>query len=204
MNGQRADSATASHRAEGDGRTTSPDASPRTLRSLLMHLAVPVALLVAALVLPSFMLTTTRPFRGAGLGPAAWPQFMLALVAICSLLWAGRAFIGWRRGGLEAESGEIAPSETYDYPKALMGLVLIVAYGWSLSTIGFPIATALFIVIWCVLGGVRNPLAVVPISMVGTVTLLWVFMGLALMPLSRGRGVFDTISIAVLRALGIY
>jgi hypothetical protein len=29
-------------------------------------------------------------------------------------------------------------------------------------------------------------------------------MGLALMPLSRGTGVFDGISVAILRALGIY
>jgi putative tricarboxylic transport membrane protein len=81
---------------------------------------------------------------------------------------------------------------------------MILAYGLLLPVIGFPVATTAFIALWCILGGVRHPLAVVPLSLVGTVVLLWVFMGLALMPLSRGQGLFDRISIAILQLLGIY
>jgi putative tricarboxylic transport membrane protein len=94
--------------------------------------------------------------------------------------------------------------ETYSHRKALIGLVLIVAYGWLLPVTGFPLATAAFIALWCILGGVRHPLAVVPLSLVGTVVLLWIFMGLALMPLSRGQGVFDQVSVTILQLLRIY
>lgn len=169
---------------------------------LVVHLAAPLALLVAALVLPHFMLATTRPFRGVGPGPAAWPQFVLWLVAACCAIWAAQVLIAWRRGQPGPTGGGSA--EAYSYPKALGGLALILAYGWSLPWIGFPLATALFLAIWCILGGIRNPFALIPISVVGTGILLWVFMGLAFMPLSRGEGVFDTISIALLRALGIF
>jgi putative tricarboxylic transport membrane protein len=177
--------------------------SRRSWRALALHLALPLALLAAALILPAFMLA--RPFRGPGLGPTVWPQFALALVGVCCLLWALQTAIAWHRGRLEAApEARASLTEAYSYPKALSGLVLILTYGWSLPLIGFPIATTLFIALWCMLGGIRNPLAVVPISVIGTIVLLWVFMGLALMPLSRGRGVFDAISVAILRALGIY
>ena len=47
-------------------------------------------------------------------------------------------------------------------------------------------------------------LPIVPVSVLGTAVLLWVFMGLALMPLDRGEGAFGRFSLAVLRGLGIY
>jgi putative tricarboxylic transport membrane protein len=176
----------------------------RRWRTLALHAGPPVLLVFAALVLPAFMLNTSRPFRGSGLGPAAWPHFMLWLVAACAALWALQSTLAWRRGALDAPAPPADEAERYSYGKAAAGLVLILVYGWSLPWIGFPLATASFIAIWCVLGGLRNPIAVVPVSVLGTITFLWVFMGLALMPLSRGTGVFDGISIAILRALGIY
>ncbi|MGF1631530.1 MAG: tripartite tricarboxylate transporter TctB family protein [Kiloniellaceae bacterium] len=180
-----------------------PDKSGRQgWAALALHLIAPASFLVAALVLPAFMLNTTRPFRGPGLGPAAWPQVMLALVAVCAAIWLVQEFLARRRA--RAAPVAAAPGEVYSYAKAVTGLVMILAYGWLLPVIGFPITTATFIALWCVLGGVRNPVAVVPLSLVGTGVLLWVFMGLALMPLSRGQGIFDRISIAVLQMLGIY
>ena len=173
--------------------------------SLVLHLIAPASFFVAALVLPAFMLNTTRPFRGSGLGPAAWPQVMLALIAVCAAIWLVQELLALRRGRQAPGAAEAAPpGEVYSYAKALTGLAMIVAYGWLLPVIGFPIATASFIALWCVLGGVRKPVAVVPLSLVGTGVLLWVFMGLALMPLSRGQGIFDRISIAMLQLLGIY
>jgi putative tricarboxylic transport membrane protein len=183
---------------------SAPPGKRRSWRTLAIYLAPPVVLLIAALVLPSFLLSTSRPFRGAGFGPAAWPQFMLALVAICCVIWAFQTAIAWWRGRLGPSAAATPAAEPYSYFKALSGLLLILAYGWSLPLIGFPVATALFVALWCILGGIRNPFVVLPISLIGTAVLLWVFMGLALMPLSRGRGIFDGISIAVLRALGIY
>lgn len=173
--------------------------------ALALRLAAPLGFLVAALVLPAFMLESTRPLRGVGLGPAAWPQVMLALIAVCAVLWLVQELLAWRRGRAAPAAAEPATAgEVYSYPKALMGLVMILAYGWLLPVIGFPVATALFIALWCLFGGVRHPLAVALLSLLGTVALLWVFMGLALMPLSRGQGVFDRISIAILQLLGIY
>lgn len=195
----------AGHPAE-DPREAVPDGvRGQGTAALALRLAAPAGFLVAALVLPGFMLESTRPPRGVGLGPAAWPQTMLALIAFAAAIWLVQEFLAWRRGrSLAAAPAVAAPGEVYSYAKAAAGLVMIVAYGWLLPVIGFPLATAAFIALWCFLGGLRHPLVVVPLSLVGTIVLLWIFMGLALMPLSRGQGVFDNISIAILQVLGIY
>jgi putative tricarboxylic transport membrane protein len=181
-----------------------PAAGGHSAVALALRLAAPAGFLVAALVLPAFMLKTTRPLRGVGLGPAAWPRVMLALIAVCALIWLVQELLAWRRGRAAPAAEPATAAEVYSYPKALIGLVMILAYGWLLPIAGFPITTAVFIALWCLLGGVRHPLAVVALSLLGTGVLLWVFMGLALMPLSRGLGVFDRISIAILQLLGIY
>src|SRR5690606_41508601 len=122
----------------------------------------------------------------------------------CAGVWLARELVAWR-GGRPTPTAAAAPAdESYSYTKAAAGLAMIVAYGSLLPVIGFSLATAGFIALWCILGGLRRPLVVVPLALVGTAALLWVFMGVALMPLSRGQGVFDDISIAILQLLGIY
>lgn len=188
-------------------------------RSLALRLVTPALFLAAALCLPSAMLQSDEPFSGAGLGPAAWPRTMLILIAFFAVIWLAQEFLAWRRGRARPDSGPVPPleqlagpappldvedEEHYSTRKAMLGLALIVAYGWALPIIGFPIATAAFMAIWCVLGGVRRALVVLPVSLLGAVVLLWVFMGAAKMPFPRGRGVFDETSVALLQLLGIY
>lgn len=195
-------------RLGGASRTDEP-AEPtrrRNWRAAAPHLVAPALVLVAALVLPFFMLEGAREMRGTGPGPAAWPGTMLALTAFCAALWLIQELVAWRRGRpAPVEAPEAAgEDEAYVYTKAVIGLVLITAYGWLLPITGFALTTALFMALWCILGGVRNPLVVVPVSLIGTAALLWMFMGLAVMPLPRGVSAFDQISIALLQALGIY
>lgn len=192
--------------SEGASRNQEPPAAT-VRRTPGLRLVAPVLILAAALLLPSFMMRADRPFRGDGPGPAAWPNVMLALLAALAAIWLAQELWAWRRErGIGSEPALLSADEeeVYSYPKAASGLLLILAFGWLLPVVGFPVAAAVFIVLWCVLGGVRNPLVVVPVSLVGTVALLWLFMGAALMPLPRGRGGFDQFSVALLQALGIY
>lgn len=173
--------------------------------ALARRLATPFGFLVAALVLPFFMLDGARPPRGVGLGPAAWPQAILALIAAGAAIWLLQEWLAWHRGRAALTAAAAEPAgETYSYAKAAAGLVMILAYGALLPVVGFPLATAVFIALWCFLGGLRRLVFVVPLALLGTVALLWVFMGVALMPLSRGQGMFDQMSIAILQLLGIY
>lgn len=176
--------------------------TPGMIRLLLM--ALPVGVFLMALILPGYMFETDQKPTDIGLGPAAWPRAMLLALAIFSALWIAQDIWVLGRAGrtpllrIPKEDGH------YHFGKALVGLVMIVLYGWLLSVLGFAISTAVFIATWCVFGGLRKISVVLPVSVIGTIALLWLFMGLALMPLPRGVGIFGEFSIWLLRAVGIY
>lgn len=165
---------------------------------------VPLGLFVTALVLPGHMFQSDQTARTIGLGPAAWPRTMLLGMAFFSALWIARDL--WVLGAAHRPPTLRMPVDEgeYQFGKAIVGLVLIVAYGWLLPLLGFAVSTAVFIAVWCLFGGLRKLRIVVPVTLIGTIALLWLFMGLALMPLPRGAGVFDGFSIWLLRTTGIY
>ena len=194
--------------AEAPGTTSVPDeGSAAHRRSGLGHFlpaAIAAGLLIATLVLPAHILKPgTRPVPG-GLGPEAWPLGIIGLLAALAVLWSAReiwALLGsGRRSLLTATEDDSGSSSA----RAIVGRVLSVLYGALIPVTGFALTTAVFIALWCRFGGLVSPLAIAGVSLLGTAALLWVFMGLALMPLSRGVGVFDDLSIALLRLLGIY
>lgn len=170
-----------------------------------LPLALPAVLLILAMVLPAFMFPADKsPAGGHGLGPAAWPNGILRGLVVFSAIWLALEIRGlWRRDHVPALR---APQEetNYSYPKALAGILLVILYGWCIHQVGFILTTAAFLAVWCRFGGIRSPLALVAVSLIGTYALLWMFMGLAHMPLPRGQGVFDGISIWLLQATGIY
>lgn len=165
---------------------------------------LPTFIFLLSLALPHFMFWRGRPEVTEGLGPDAWPDLILDCLAFFSAIWL--AIEIWALGRAGRNSALRAPSddEVYNFGKAFVGIVLIVLYGIMLQITGFALTTAIFIAVWCIYGGVHNPLVVAPVSLIGTGVLLWVFMGLALMPLSRGHGAFDQFSIWLLQMLGIY
>lgn len=171
----------------------------------LMPTLIPTGLLVMALMLPGYMFKSDQTASSAiGLGPAAWPSTMLLGLAFFSVLWIVRDIWVLARAGRPPTLRFPDEDEHYHFGKALVGLVMIVAYGWLLPRLGFAVSTTVFIAVWCLFSGLRNLLIVVPVTLIGTIALLWLFMGLALMPLPRGAGVFGEFSIWLLRTTGIY
>lgn len=172
---------------------------------LLLKAVPPALLLVAALVLPRFMMQQNMAAMiGEGeAGPTFWPNVMLTLVAICSALWLVREV--WTGLRAPAVAGEAPPARApYDWRLAWLGLAIVFVYGLAIQYLGFAFATLLFLAAWFVLGGVRRPLTVGPVAVIGTLVLLYVFVALAQMPLDRGRGVFTAGTIELYQALRIY
>lgn len=135
-------------------------------------------------------------------GPGGWPRAMLAGLAAFSLLLLLSELNAWRLNREDGPAGQ--PRESNGSTVlALFGVAVIIAYGFSIPYIGFALATFLFIAIWCSLGRL-SPLAVLLISGIGTVVLLYMFVAFAKMPLNRGMGAFNEWSIALYQALGIY
>ena len=129
---------------------------------------------------------------------------MLALLALCSAIWLFSEVWLLVRGRVSTSLATPHDEDVYHYGKALTGILLVIAFGWLLPIVGFALACAGFLLVWCLYGGLRHPAVLLLVPTIGTVALLWMFMGLALMPLSRGAGVFDRFSVWLLQLLGIY
>ena len=192
-------SATRDRADEGADGQAAPRGAAR-----LVPLLLPAVLLAAGLFLPHVMFWRALPETMTGLGPDAWPGIILDALAFFAAIWLAQEVWTLTQGRRSVTLRAPDEEEPYDFGKALVGIVLILLYGAMLRYSGFALSTAIFIAVWCIYGGVRKLTVVLPVSLIGTVVLLWLFMGLALMPLSRGQGPFDQFSIWLLRTLGIY
>jgi putative tricarboxylic transport membrane protein len=177
-----------------------------TARVSWRPLAAPVSFLAAAAVMLGFI--TDRPEEARAMargiaGPTTWPTIMLYGVMLFALAWAVQrlALVMRHREGLPPVA---APMTVAGGPRVWFGIVLVLAYGYSLPLIGFALATVIYIALWLLLGGIRSPLQVTLTSVVGTVVFLYFFIKLALMPLDRGVGAIGEFSVALYRLLGIY
>lgn len=179
-------------------------------RTLLERAGTPALILIACLLLPRFMLENPQMAELAGegeVGPTFWPTVMLWLTAICAAWWLAReVWTGLRAPEVRAEEAtiEAPPQDPYNHLLAWFGVGLVFVYGFAIQYLGFAIATLLFIAAWSLLGGVRRPLVIAPVAVLGTIVLLYVFVALAQMPLDRGQGPLQAATVGIYDALGIY
>lgn len=151
--------------------------------------------------------------------PLTWPRIMLIGTALFAFGWLVQGIINLVRStrhkpishpGVADEAIEFGDVgfEHHAIPlpslPIVLGIALALAYVFVIPWLGFPLATMLFMVLWFAVGGFRNPVKVGLVTVIGTVVILYVFVKLALMPLERGVGVFDTFTVGLFRLLGIY
>ena len=171
-----------------------------------LRLALPLAAGAAVWLLGRYFISpgvdVDAMARGV-VGPATWPRTMLYGAAACALgLFVRNTHAAPRKPGARvsvSESGEPG----YHELRSIAAIALIVAYGFAIPQLGFAWSTLAFIAGWLLLGRVR-PLLVASVAVLGTTALLYVFVKLSLMPLDRGRGVWEQATVALYRLLGIY
>src|SRR2546425_13054072 len=98
-------------------------------------------------------------------GPGTWPKTMLYCAAGTALVIFFRNVYGLRRK-VAAASVDTEPG--YNDAKLLSGITLLVLYGLGITQIGMALATLAFIAAWLLLSGLRRPLPVVLVSVLGT------------------------------------
>ncbi len=135
-----------------------------------------------------------------GLGPISWPRVMLCGVIVSSLLWGAKRWKDAKCNVSQISINKIA----YDNSKLVKGVSLITIYGIGITLIGFGYATFIFLLSWNWLGGTRSAPALLANSVIGTVTILYLFLKISYLPLPRGLGFMDDASIALYRFLGIF
>ena len=173
------------------------------------------ALLAAAIYL--FMLTREFEFpRVAGrLGPDVWPRTILVLLMIACVIGIGREVLGRRSAGAARSNadartdlaGDAAlpdrPATTFGYALVGTGFLLLLAYPMVLEYLGFPLATALFMVLFMLVGQWRNRLGIAAVSAAGAVGLFYAFRGVVYVSLPLGWGPFHEATLWMARLLGM-
>ena len=161
-----------------------------------------VAAPLAGVVLAAALWPATRSLsdltREGSLGPAFWPRLALLGLALACL---GKAWEEWRRAHAAAVGDGPEP---ISLAKLLGGIALLVAYAALAPPLGFVVATLAFIATFMALAGMRSPVGLALNAVLGTVTLVYVFVKVVYLPLPKGDGPFEALTLAIYRGLGIF
>jgi putative tricarboxylic transport membrane protein len=132
------------------------------------------------------------------LGADFWPKMILIFLMISCVIKFGE--IVWNRHSLGQEA-EGRPK--MDNIKLTIMIVLLVVTVFAIDYIGFALANFLFMVAFLFLVGVRKIVPLILVSLLGTIGMLYVFVKVVYLPLPRGMGFFEDISLFIYRALFI-
>lgn len=165
-----------------------------------------LALVVVLVLVAWFVVPPGRADAAADsfVGPATWPRAMLIGMAFCCALLVlrnVRLYASAQRAGMPAAHSS---DGKFDNRKAVIGIALLASYVVAMPIIGFALATVAFLWAWLRFGGVRKPHVVASVAVLGTIALLYAFVKLTTLPLERGIGVFDSVTVSLYRVLGIY
>ena len=169
-----------------------------------------VAVPLAGAFLAVLLLLATRGLdhvaRGSQLGPGFWPRLVLVGLGLACL---AKCLAGWRRHRAPDASAR-APAEAVEGRPAISrgklgaAVGLIVLYVMATPAVGFPLATLAFIAAFMYLCGMRSTAVLGVNAVLGTILLLYLFIKLVYLPLPKGAGPFETVSLLLYRALGIF
>jgi putative tricarboxylic transport membrane protein len=162
----------------------------------LWRVAAPLAgvALAAALWPPTRALSELG--RDGQLSPAFWPRLALLGLALACL---AKAVQEARR-----PAAAVLAREPISWPTLGAGVALVVLYAALVPVLGFPVTTAAFIVAFMALAGLRSTPGLGVSAVVGTIALVYVFVKLVYLPLPKGDGPFEALTLALYRALGVF
>jgi hypothetical protein len=132
------------------------------------------------------------------LGPGFWPRLTLAGLGLACLIKLVQA---WRA---PAPPVGADPDPVLARRTLALAIACLLGYVAGMPVVGFPLATALFVVAFMALGGARSAAAIAATAAGGTVALLYVFVKLVYLPLPKGDGPFEALTLALYRALRIF
>jgi putative tricarboxylic transport membrane protein len=145
--------------------------------------------------------------RAGQLGPRFWPRVVLVGLG---LTCAVHAFMAWRRGATPAAApGATAAvgQETRAAPSPgplVLAITALLLYVLAAPVLGFLLTTAVFIAAFMRLAGARSPLAIGATAALGSLGLVYLFVKVVYLPLPKGTGLFEDLTIALYRALQIF
>lgn len=135
--------------------------------------------------------------REGTLGPGFWPRVVLSGLALACL---AKLAAEWRRGRRD----DAAAPPPIARGRLAAAIALILLYVLAVPALGFALATVAFIAAFMTLAGARSPLVIAINALGGTVVLLYTFVKLVYLPLPKGAAAFETLTLALYRALRLF
>jgi hypothetical protein len=141
-----------------------------------------------------------RVTRAGQLGPGFWPRVVLAGLALSCL-----AKLAADRRARRRDTPAAAPvAPPIGRGRLAAAVALIVLYVAATPRLGFPLATGAFIASFMALAGARAAGGIAAGAVLGTVALLYLFVRVVYLPLPKGDGPFETLTVGLYRLLGIF
>jgi putative tricarboxylic transport membrane protein len=138
------------------------------------------------------------------LGPGFWPRMTAAGLIVALLVRLVQTVRSRNRPivKVRSEFEEFEDEAEMDWGR--LGIAIALAVGYVLATmfLGYLISTALFLAAFIWLGGQRTwyvPL----VALAGALVSTYVFIGIVFVALPTGVGVFDVVTVAIYRLLGL-
>lgn len=137
--------------------------------------------------------------RPGELGPDFWPRAALVMMGALSVLQIAKTLLSGAASETKGIADKLDAGEEEDEaPRQPMllgaGIALTIGYGLVLGTIGFPLATAAFLVAFMYLGGSRSHLAIWLSSVLGVALVTVLLMKVVYVSLPRGVAPFDRVT----------
>jgi len=148
------------------------------------------------------------------LGPAFWPRLVLACLAGTCLVrltgalrgrsTAAAASAGTSVAGRDAIAA--APDAPGPISRARLGaaMALILLYVLATPVTGFALATVGFVAGFMWVSGARSASGIAAAAVLGTVGLLYLFVKAVYLPLPKGDGPFEAVTLALYRLLRLF
>lgn len=140
------------------------------------------------------------------IGPDFWPKMMLGLMSVCCVyeilrrMFSKTIEIAPSADDFEAEAAALENIEDHPW-LVIFAMAASVIYLLSLDYIGFFVATLIYVAVLEWLGGVRHVLTLVTTTIGMTIFFTFMFSTVIYVALPLGQGVFQSISLTVLKLL---
>ena len=176
---------------------------------------VPYGLMLAFSVFLFWAATRIDVDTGGRISPSVWPKAVIVFMALlCAYEIAKRLLAPSSREatGLvsdlqqapDAAGASAAPIAEPEHPRKLFaGIALVAGYVLAVPWLGFFLTTALFLGLFPWVGGFRNAPLTAVLGTLGSLSLVVVFMRIAYISLPLGEGPFRTLSLALLKLIGV-
>jgi putative tricarboxylic transport membrane protein len=145
--------------------------------------------------------------RPGELGPDVWPRAILVLLmGVCAWEVLRRLLFGRTVAARPPaqDAGEDSQEEVRHAHLLVGGIALTVLYVLGMGTLGFFVATALYLALFMLVGRYRRIGVIAATSVIGSLVFVYTFMKIVYVSLPIGVGPFKEISVWIFAALGIH